>query len=147
MGELVFAASTDIEKTLLRKSSCPPRLHGHGGQSAGQATRVSLNVYGIKIGVEYGHGTERRRKPECSLSVLPGETGDRSDIWRGAVSRGAREAWARRAAGVDQRVKHGEIRSFHELIEAYGPLVTAKATETADGIVIDLFDVPADLFP
>jgi hypothetical protein len=58
-----------------------------------------------------------------------------------------REAWARRAAAVDQRVKHGEIRSFHELIEAYGPLVTARATETADGIVIDLFDVPADLFP
>jgi len=44
-------------------------------------------------------------------------------------------------------LKRGEIRSSHELLEAYGPLVTARATETAEEIVIDLFDVPADLFP
>jgi hypothetical protein len=44
-------------------------------------------------------------------------------------------------------LRRGEIRSFHELIEAYAPLVTARATETADKIVIDRFDVPADLSP
>ena len=46
---------------------------------------------------------------------------------------------------VDVRLKRGEIRSFQELIEVYGPLVTARAKETADEVVMDLFDVPADL--
>lgn len=45
-----------------------------------------------------------------------------------ALSEPEREAWARRAAEVNRRLKRAEIRSFHELVEAYGPLVTARAT-------------------
>jgi hypothetical protein len=78
--------------------------------------------------------------PENAKLILEGRRQYR------ALSEPEREAWARRADEVDQRLKRGEIRSFHELVEAYGPLVTARATETAAEIVIDLFDVPADLF-
>ena len=69
--------------------------------------------------------------PENAKLILEGRRRYR------ALSLPEREAWARRAAEVDVRLKRGEIRSFQELIEAYGPLVTARAKETADEVVMD----------
>src|SRR5208283_1834694 len=61
----------------LTKNS-PCNIHGH---------EPSCRYFFLRGGVNYRHGTQGRRKPECDLPVLPGQTGDRSDLRRGALSR------------------------------------------------------------
>src|SRR5215813_3533204 len=79
-GPLLFCACFSMEHIGFARTTRPWTRILRGGRNP------ENHKLKLEKGVEYGHGTERRRKLKCHVPLLPGKAGGRSDLRFGAFA-------------------------------------------------------------